>query len=490
MRTGFLAIAGLLALAAVGTAAGDECESPNQAVELGSLGRVETKAVDGTIDYRGDDDWFKFNLTESARIAIYPQWLQEEKLRFVLYDVELTLLAEGGDWLGLSLEPGDYLTKVDSPQGTGHYRLYVSTAVEVEPNEDPQGGLFLGGLALGSTLEACGAIDPGDDVDYFTFEIAVDACPDATLRIFSPRPWTEFVDMTLYRLSPTGRPLQMVARSSLSGSRRWSVVRAPGAPGRYGIRVEGDESQQLAFYNLTIRCFVPCRDREPNDRLEEAVGLGTLDPAGKIEACGYIEIRDQDVFQFSLSGSAEVVIATGGDDDGDSYLTLTDSHGRPLATDDNAGGGGWSRISLPLGAGDYYVIVSADPVGGSEFEYQLAIEATPRLPCVPEREPNDEFDAPMRLGVPPVCVRPVELGDEDVDMFQFQVTSPSTIAVQVSGEGYFSLYIADASQPWIIFAESEGEGTQALEADLEPGSYLLHVGGFTLGEYMVVIEVR
>ena len=278
--------------------------------------------------------------------------------------------------------------------------------------------------------------------------------------------------------------------SSLSGSRRWSVVRAPVVPGRYGIEVRGDEAQQVAFYNLSVRCFAPCRDREPNDRLEEAVELGALAVAGQLQACGYVEPGDRDYFKFSLAEAAEVVIYTGGDDDGNSYLTLTDSHGRRIARDDDSGGGGWSKISVPLERGDYYLVVEPDPIGGVEFEYRVVIEATPRLSCIPEREPNDDFMTPMRLGTPPICVRPAELGGEEPDMFQFQVTSPGVVAVQVTGEGYFSLYIAVADQPWIILAETEGDGAQTLEAELEPGSYLLHVGGFSLGEYMLVIEQK
>lgn len=490
MGRNLLIAVGLLALW-VSVASGDEFEAPAQALALGSIGQIETLVVDGAIDYPGDDDWFSFLLTHSAQIAIYPQAFQEPKLRFVLYDAELALQAPGGEWLTLPLEPGEYLLKVDSPQGTGSYRFYVSTAVEEEPNDEARAGLFLGKLALGSSLEASGAIDPGEDVDFFVFEIDPGACPEGVLRIASPRPGTEFVNMTLYQLSPAGRPLGVVAESSLSGSRTQSLLRGPVAPGRYGLKVEADETQEMPFYNLTIWCFVPCRDQEPNDEIREAVQLGALQ-GEVLEACGYIAGEDKDFFRFSLPQAAEVVIYTSGADDGDSYLQLVDPRGHPIAYDDNSGGGGWSRISVPLDPGEYYVIVSKYAFAEGEFEYQLTLEATPRLACIPEREPNDDFTAPMRLGTPPVCVRPatLPLEAEEPDLFQFRLSSPSRVRVEVSGDGYFWIYIADANQPWNIFAEAEGDGTQTLEVELEPGLYLLHVGGFAQGEYMVVIHAR
>ena len=490
MRRGMLILSALLF--AVLSASGDESESPDRAATLGNIGGTGTLSVDGSIDYSGDDDWFSFRLTKPGRIAIYPEAFQEVTLRFVLYDAGLSLQAEGGEQLVVPLDPGEYLVKVDSPQGVGAYRFYLSTAVEEEPNDGARDGLFLGTLALGSPLVATGAIDPGDDVDYFLFEISPGACPDGVLRISSPRPGTEFVDMALYQLTPTGRPLRMVAESALSGTRMWSVLRGPVAPGRYALKVEGDESQPISFYNLTIRCFVPCRDREPNDEIRDEVELGTLSNKGRLEACGYIVGEDRDFFHFSLSDPAEVVISTGGPDDGDSYLQLVDPHGHPIAHDDDSGGGGWSRISVPLDPGDYYVIISKYALAEAEFEYHLTIEATPRLACTPEREPNDDFTAPMRLGVLPVCVRPatLPLEDEDVDLYQFRLSSTSRVVVEVNGDGSFWIYIADANQPWNIFAEVEGDGAQTLEVDLEPGLYLLHVGGFAQGEYMVIISTQ
>jgi hypothetical protein len=483
-----------LLLLLAGATTGDESESPTQAVELGELEQVETVLVRGAIDYQGDDDWFSFRLPGSARLVIYPQWAQEIELRFVVYDAGLSLVAEGGEWAALSLEPGAYLVKVDSPRGTGAYQFYVSTALETEPNDEARRGLFLGTLTPETPLKGSGTIEPGEDVDYFVFEIEPGACPDAVLRIASPRFRDEFVEMTLYQLSPTGRPRGVVAESSLSGSRLQSVLRGPVAPGRYGIKVEADESREIPLYNLTVWCFVPCRDPEPNDEVKEAVELGTL-PGDALQACGYIAGDDRDFYHFSLSGAAEVVISTGGEDDGDSYLELVDARGHPIATDDNSGGGGWSRISVALEPGDYYVIVSKYAFAEGEFEYQLTLEATPQLTCIPEQEPNDEFTSPMRLGALPVCIRPATLPPdrEDVDLFQFRLFSPSRVVVEVIGDGHFWLYIADANQPWNIFAEVEGSGSQSLEVDLEAGLYFLHVGGFIPGEsseYMVRIETR
>jgi hypothetical protein len=490
LKRGFL-ILGIVLLAAYAVY-GDESEAPNQAVALGNLGRPATLTVASRIDYQGDDDWFSFRLAKSGRVAIYPAASQEVALRFVLYSADLALQAEGGEWLLAPLTPGEYLVKADSPQGTGDYRFYISTAVEEEPNGEARKGLFLGALALDSPLAATGAIEPGDDVDYFTFEIGADACSDAVLRISSPRSGTEFVDMTLYRLSSAGRPLKKVAESSLSGTRMWSVVRASVEPGKYGIKVEGDESRPISFYDLTVRCFVPCRDREPNDDIRKAVRLGALSPGGKLESCGYVEGKDQDFFYFSLTGAAEVAIFTSGPDDGDSVLQLVDPHGHPIATDDNSGEGGWSRISVSLNPGDYYVVVSPYAFAKGGFEYHLTIQATPRISCIPEREPNDEFTSPMRLGTLPACVRPATLvvNSGDFDMFQFQLYTPSRVVAEVIGDGNFSLYIADAQQPWNIFAETDGYGSQSLEVDLKPGLYLLAVGGFAQDEYMVVIRAK
>jgi tyrosinase len=90
--------------------------------------------------------------------------------------------------------------------------------------------------------------------------------------------------------------------------------------------------------------------------------LGPIAPGGSVTGnitftgCQYLDSTFADTYTMTLSADTAIDLRANSSDF-DAYLILMDAKGNVLAEDDDSGGGTNPRITQPLAAGTYYVVV-------------------------------------------------------------------------------------------------------------------------------------
>jgi len=460
---------------------GNECHA--QAVAIGTLpSTMATLTTRGSMDYRGDIDWFTFQLEVSGSVKVYS--LQESKvaLRFLVFDSALGYLADGDGEVSLILEAGDYYLRVDSPDlEVGGYVIAVSNAFEKETNDGLSLANDLGSFS-GQPLRIHAAISPVGDLDCFRFEVMPGACGEARLRITTSGPGDDDTIMVLYRPDEEDPSQFIPIASNDDYMDYWSGIMVDPEPGLYVVRVvEFGESDIIESYVLVVDCYTVCQDPEPNDTFAEAVGMGVLAVDEALDACGYIIPGDTDYFSFELTERARVTIETGGPTDGDSYIYLYDADGILLAENDDRPEDFWSRISMVLDPGRYTVAVEGYDET-EEFEYTLTVSAYFQPLCEEEEEPNDDLLTAQVLKTPPTCVE-AYIAPDDQDYFTFSLENPTSVVIETSGEdgdSYICLYDEFGNE--LDCDDDSGEGLWSkIEIDLDRGNYYVMVEAYQQG---------
>ena len=138
-----------------------------------------------------------------------------------------------------------------------------------------------------------------------------------------------------------------------------------------------DLSCKLGCEFLGVECLA-ANESEPNDgtfNADDDAGVIGLDQRFAYTG-NVLNIGDSDVFAFSLESSGFFTVETGpnGVNTLDSVITLLDSVGNPIATDDDSGVDEYSRIFQPgLAPGSYFVRVGSSPGFDESGSYRLDI---------------------------------------------------------------------------------------------------------------------
>lgn len=242
----------------------------------------------------------------------------------------------------------------------GEYRLTVSEWVAPEA---PRPGAAQT-IAVGETKD--GVLEPGDEFagdgpyqDRWTFDLRADQRARVEMR-------STDVDSYLMLLGPDGR---VVATNDDGLGNRDAVVmvRAPAA-GRYtALATTYGDQPKVGAYRIGLA--------EVSGQFAEA---GTVLPIADGETKeGQLEVGDSttasggytDTYEFRAARSGSVVLDLVSTDF-DAYLTLRDSTGQQLGTDDDSGGGRNARLTSAVTAAALYRIV-VGTFGSGSGSYRL-----------------------------------------------------------------------------------------------------------------------
>jgi hypothetical protein len=195
-------------------------------------------------------------------------------------------------------------------------------------------------------------------------------------------------------------------------------------------------------------------------------GSETLTAAGSIGLDGTANVGgiDVDMYKFTTASKGIVTISVGTNttspSDFDSYLRLFSADGTLISGDDNGGGGGFSRISMTLDAGTYYVGVSGagnatyDPTGatgrsaGATGNYGISFSLA-------NNDPNGLFAGSVAVNFgtdkTPTTFQGLigrdygnPVGTSDVDMFKVVAPDNGVIIVNIDTpdfNGYVDSYL-------------------------------------------------
>lgn len=262
---------------------------------------------------------------------------------------------------------------------------------------------------------------------------------------------------------------------------------------------------------------------EPNDDIEHPTYIGTPDCSAEAALGGQ---DDNDWFSFSIEepGPYVVLTSTGELDDNEATDTRMEVFdGRdvvdPIASDDDAGEGPASRLTVDLAAGTYYIRVIGyttategeytihvvhpdsdlgddDPDGdGTEDEEPLTLPAAQEV----ETESNGTLESADSLGSAPWTID-AELDARDIDHFAFLTDGATSITAETGSIGQDG----DAVDTVIEILDADGRSLgedddgadepmfSRLTVDLrEAGLYYVRVTGYsesTHGSYSLSIE--
>ena len=308
----------------------------------------------GTLEKRGDEDWFTFTLDEAKQITV--QSATDVDVKGGLYDARGRFIEsddDGGDGdnflISRILEAGQYHLKVraSNRRDTGAYTFSIATAVAVIEPEI---------LVTGNNVEI---VDGATDA-------SVEDGTDIGNVLVGDRRWRYFV------VKNDGSSTLELGEVSVSEGTGFAVSRRPTKllrPGKatwlrlsFTSESEGEKQATVSIasndadenpftFVVSANATVP----EPDDHGDSADDATEI-VGGTVE--GVIGgRRDRDFFSFTISDAMEVIVETTGELD--TYGRIYNADGRRVASDNNDGEGKNFRIVKALSAGIYYVRVEA-----------------------------------------------------------------------------------------------------------------------------------
>lgn len=414
------ALSVLLILAYAPFAAAQDAQEPNDdfddATEL-----VLGTPITGTIHVDGDNDYFRFEVSQGAVLEV-----DISGVPTVTWSVELFNQArdEVEDWVGntggpLSFirltDPGIYFLRLgsrfDNDSSPQPYILTVN--LDRRDTNEPNGDFDSATpFTLGEIVS--GTIRTRRDADFFVFEVPQAGVIDVNLSGISGVGWrVELYDINRDRIdnwsSNEGAALSFALLSD---------------PGTYFLELAGrsDESSDQS-YSLSISLDLSDRN-EPNGDFDEATPIEIDEIVN-----GTIRTRqDIDLFIFSISQPGVVEISLSGIRGIFWEVNVYDINRNRIRQ--------WrlnEDISLDetflFDVGEYYLEIKDDTGNNiSEDTYSLEL----KLDLRDSNEINNTFATATRIG-PNVFIYGTIYSSGDEDYFSFETTEPGFVEIEIDG---------------------------------------------------------
>jgi len=407
----------------------------------------EPKPIPGYL-YRLDDG--SYELSASSHIAFFG-------------------LADGGHvfWA----KPAD---RPDTQPIKWEFNVLRSPVRESEPNDTPETA-----FRLSSGQPVVGTNSDDGDVDWFSIQIDSPGMLDIT---FGREKGIGRSTISIFHGLETAKAIDEFTVDPSTGGRGHSSVGV--SPGRYLVRVISKSENPAAEYRIcaVYRELKPIYawEVEPNDEWMAANAV-RIDNA--LELIGEGGGGDKDWFTFTETVEGEMLelklIRSGGK----STIRLITFYGSPseggvqvdeLSLDsDHAEAESW----VGLKAGKYYMLIES-PDKPPRFEYSLLlIKRKPEGSM--EFEPNDKPDMASGISVDDV-ISCRTFSNGDVDLYALQVKSHGSLAIGIEranavGKTIAELKRLDGTMIASAKADPSNEGRASLNAEVNPGGYLLAV---------------
>lgn len=337
--------------------------------------------IQASMDERGDQDFFRFPISETQSDGTWQLKLESSELQ----KVTLCLLNLDGTSRqcrngtppitldGLLLNEGSHGVKVERSTEAGAYTLDLVSEgafkpdTEIEPNDEAtDASLFGKRRLLKGTLNA----QDTDNFLLFTTE--------------EPQLWRlQAIGSGLYDLSywpQSGEAEQTVYAGS--GSRNLRLDNLFLLPGQHRFSLTAKQDTSYVLRALPLGPPSPYMEREPNDKRNTSHSL----PLNQ-KAVGLLtETTDIDYYRLHLAAEQPVRLSLRPAPDASYQLYLYQD------------GGQIKKFILPVGSplqeilwldpGDYYMRVSSEETSDAEYEVQVDQLSQPSL--ISDKEPNDD----------------------------------------------------------------------------------------------------
>ena len=414
---------------------------------VGDFGDLTSQAtaqtVTGMVDGSGNDNYFRFTLTQTKTMRFELKDLSGDANLFVLDSsgteiARSVLRGDADEFVIQSLEPGTYRVRVVAREdGPIDYSLRYSRVVG------------LGDLA-GQTSEqtSSGAVNNTDgDNDYYRFSLTQPSKVHFVLGDLN-------ADADLFLLDSSGVE---IAASTASGTQDDAFRRYLGT-GTYHVRVDPYGTGTIN-YNL--------RYSGANGLPETGVvQLGDLTSQASEQTSTGTVNQDDDYFSFSLTRPTQMRLELN-DLSADADLFLLDSSGTQIAVS-VLGGTQDDSVVRWLAPGSYYV--SVDPYDTGTINYDFVYSREDGLPAdvVQLGDLTSQSSARVSSGTAG--------GTDGDDYFSFSVNQLTPMRFELQNlSGNADLLLLDAAGTEIARSELGGTVSELINRSLEAGDYYVRV---------------
>ncbi len=303
---------------------------------------------------------------------------------------------------------------------------------EFEPNDDAASATP---IAYGETHKA--SLDPGGDVDYYTFSGSAGDTVRARIRA---QALNSSLDATLFLVNGAGDTL--VTNDDRATDSVDPVAQAVlPASGDYQVVVAStDGAGPEFFYDLFVDKFSP--PLEPDNTVAQATAIDTgrarvaaLDFPGDIDFFAFEGKADElATVQLALDGSVLDPVLTLFAPDGTTILTVVENNRL--------------QFKLPSDGTFFFSVADLNGGGGADFFYSVVVFVSPAILLPPVQLTAQGFKDRVRLEWGPPVLNEIE-PNGDRDNMQ-KLPGPSPVVLQGSAEqsdqGEFSIAFSDGSR--------------------------------------------
>ncbi len=427
----------------------------------------------GTIGYSwgaGDEDYFRFEVADSSTVVIESD-LYDYAVVGTLFDAEGIALDDDGAFgtthfrIERTLDAGTYYVRVT---GLGSYWLHLRTA------GDDHGNTRATATRISLPSTTGGTIDPGEDEDYFRFEVAARSI--VVVESASARQPIGLPSALKGYLEPVGTLFDAsgnsIVRNSHADYPNFRIERTLDA-GTYYVRVHSFFGEPGA-YALHLRTGEHGNTRATATRISlPSTTAGTIDPG-----------EDEDYFRFEVAASSTVVMESGGGLD--AVGTLFGAGGNRIALDDDGGAGSNFRMERTLDPGTYYIRVHsywAAP-GAYALHLRTGADGGDGGGTAGDDHGNTRATA-TRISLPSTTAGTIDPGN-DTDHFRFVVPARGVVVMESTG-GLDTVGTLFNVRGGRIVQDDDGAGYPnfRIEGTLDPGTYYVrvHSSGRATGGY-------
>ena len=408
-------------------------------------------SVSGVLEATVDEDFFRVEVPQAGWLTVYATG--DDNTFGELQSADGTRLAHhdfivSNFRIERGVGPGTYYVKVGtyivSPADPQSYTVFAHFFADGAPDDHGNTRSDATSLALGGPLP--GAIEEGDDVDFFKVEL------------------TAYGELTFHTTGNLDTELTLL---SADGTLRFfsSVGR-----GTYYIKVES-QGEARGSYVLHAQF----KESSPDDHGSLRANATNLVLGGSVS--GVLEhTRDEDFFRVEVTQSGSLTVYSTGD--ANPFGELQDPDGTLLAHDRNSDSGSNFRIVEIVDPGPHYIKVSGGRSSQGSYVVHTNFVAGPA-----DDHGNSRFDAtalPLEGSVAGV----IEERD-DGDYFRVEVTEPGTLEVYTTGSDDPSGILQASDGSFLSSNDDGGEGRNfRIVSFVASATYYIRVGGAP-GSYVV-----